>query len=78
MVVRPTSDSTLGLIGVTPPPALYLRVLDNDHLLFWNNPEFLLEQSTALPGNWTLVSDATSPYSISSSGANQFFRRRCP
>jgi hypothetical protein len=58
----------LQLIGnpVSPPPApqrLVFGEFDNQLVLAWGEPSFILEQADALSGPWTTAS-TTSPFAI--------------
>jgi hypothetical protein len=70
----------LALIGVSPPPppTLFLRQLGGDHLLLWSDPAFVLEQTDTLPGGWSPIFGASSPYILNLDGPHRFFRLRRP
>jgi len=43
-------------------------------VLTWGNPAFSLQSSCALTGQWTTLSNAASPYTLSASSPQAFFR----
>ena len=43
-------------------------------VLTWGNPAFSLQSEPSLTGQWTTVSNAASPYTISATNAQAFFR----
>jgi hypothetical protein len=43
-------------------------------ILTWGNPAFSLQSASELTGQWTTLSDAASPYTVSATNAQSFFR----
>jgi hypothetical protein len=65
-------SNQLSFVG-TPPSTFALKVLAGPKLqLTWSAGT--LQSTTNLPGPWTAVAGATSPYTNSPTGAQQFFR----
>ena len=74
-----SSDLSFNLLLVgqpLPPPALSSARFGSDLVLFWSDPTFVLESTTALPGGWQQVIPASSPYTVVPEGQQKFYRLR--
>ncbi|HAB15401.1 MAG TPA: hypothetical protein DCE44_03015, partial [Verrucomicrobiales bacterium] len=60
--------------GPVPPSTLVLTRVNNEYFLNWTSG--VLQQSSALTGNFTDVNNATSPYKMVPSDAQNFFGLR--
>jgi hypothetical protein len=60
--------------AVPLPPSLNIQRLGNSVVLSWTNAAFGLQSAPTITGTFTNVPDATSPYTNSISGGQQFFR----
>jgi len=58
-------------------PHLVLQWLNGRLVISWTSPGCTLQSSSKLGGTWIDVPGATSPYPISPTGGQQFFRLRC-
>ncbi len=56
------------------PPRLDFQTLNNQLVLSWTNANFTLQSAPVLAGTFTNVPAATSPYTNSLTGPQQFFR----
>jgi hypothetical protein len=62
-------------VAPLPPGQLAVAALPGGQAaIVWDPPGSLLQSSSLLPGSWTPLPAATSPYVIPASGAKQFFR----
>ena len=59
--------------NVSPVP-LALQKVNNQLVLSWTNAVFGLQSASAITGTFTNLPGATSPYTNSITGAQQFFR----
>ena len=58
-----------------PSSPLHLLLFGNDKVLFWSDPQYLLESATSADGMWTSVG-SPSPFTISTSEPQRFYRLR--
>ena len=65
---------SLGLSSALTPIPLNIKTLNRAVVLSWSNPAFLLQASTLVPGVYTNVPGATSPYTNTFREATKFFR----
>ena len=56
------------------PPLINFQFVDNQLILTWNNAEFGLQSAPDLSGTFTNIPSATSPFTNSVTGIQQFFR----
>ena len=72
----------LELIGnlASGPPRLNVARFGSDLVLYWADASYRLEASDALgpDANWTAVIGAASPVSVTSAGAQEFYRLKKP
>lgn len=74
-----SSDLSFNLLLVgQPAPLLRATQFDADFVLYWSDPAYQLESTATLPGGWTPVTGATSPWPIAPSEAKRFYRLRKP
>ena len=67
----------LKLTGNPANPALLKQVaLSNGLALYWDDPAFALEETTALPGGWTPVSTSGNAHLVQPNTGQRFFRLR--
>ncbi len=67
----------LKLAGNPATPVLLKHVvLSNGHALYWDDPAFTLEETTALPGGWTPVSTSGNAHLVQPDTGQRFFRLR--
>lgn len=60
----------------SPPQRLYWGRSGGRPILAWGDATFRLEQANDLAGDWTLVTEAASPWAISPLPAHRFYRLR--
>jgi hypothetical protein len=70
--VTPITADAFTLIEQFAPPVLTISVSGSHGILTWN--EGVLESATQLNGTWSAVAGAVSPYTISFSGTQKFYR----
>ena len=68
-----TAFNTVFALSLGPIP-LHAQSSGQNLILTWGNPAFSLQSASALTGQWTTVSNAASPYTISTTNAQAFFR----
>ena len=56
------------------PIPLKIQTSAENRILTWGNPAFSLQTASALTGQWTTLSNAASPYTVSATNAQSFFR----
>jgi hypothetical protein len=61
-------------VAPAPPPRVEVMPFGDDLLLFWSEPSYLLEESAAITGPWTVAATA-SPYLVTPEGT-KFYRLR--
>jgi len=69
--------SAMGSSGTSyavTPPSLIIQSSGQAVILSWSTPAFSLQSAPAVTGTYTNVPDATSPYTNTISGPQQFFR----
>jgi hypothetical protein len=65
------------LVGQAPPLLRAVR-FGADLVLYWSDPAYQLESTAALPGGWTPVASAVTPWPITPTEAGRFYRLRKP
>jgi outer membrane protein assembly factor BamB len=58
-------------------PSLALQWLNNQLVITWNSPSCTLQSSPSITGAFTNIIGASSPFTNSTSGSQQFFRLQC-
>jgi hypothetical protein len=53
---------------------LNVQTTGQNQILTWGNPAFSLQTASALTGQWTTLSNAASPYTVSATNPQSFFR----
>ena len=64
------------VVSVNPLPSISIQPAGTNFALAW--PSGTLQSSTNLPGNWSNLVGATSPYTATVNGPQQFFRLKLP
>jgi uncharacterized repeat protein (TIGR01451 family) len=65
----------VSLVAIQPPiPYLQGQWLNQQLILSWTNAGFSLQTAPSLPGTFTNIPGATSPYTNPATGSQQFFR----
>jgi uncharacterized repeat protein (TIGR03803 family) len=67
------SDGTVFALSLGSIP-LNVQASRQNQILTWGNPAFSLQSAPALTGQWTTLSNAASPYTVSATNAQSFFR----
>ena len=65
---------TIKYSSSVPPSRLAFEKLNNQLVLSWTNAGFTLQSAPVVPGTFTNIPGATSPYTNPITGAQQFFR----
>jgi len=65
--------STVFALSLGPIP-LNTENSGTNQILTWGNPAFSLQSAPSLTGSWSTVSNAASPYTISTTNTQSFFR----
>ena len=70
----------LQLVGAPAamPPPLYFGRFGTDLVLYWADSSFLLESTDTLPGGWSPVAGAASPWAILPTETKRFYRLKKP
>jgi len=63
--------------SLPPPTVLGFQWLNNQLVINWTNSGCVLQSSPSITGTFTTISGATSPYTNSPNGSQQFFRLNC-
>src|SRR5439155_9997109 len=67
---------TIKYSSSVPPPRLDFQLLSNQLVLSWTNVGFNLQSAPAIPGTFSNISGATSPYTSALTGPHQYFDLR--
>jgi hypothetical protein len=59
------------------PAPLLFQWINNKLVISWTDPKCALQSATSIPGTFTTIAGATSPYTNSPTGSMQFFRLKC-
>jgi uncharacterized repeat protein (TIGR03803 family) len=59
---------------LTVPITLFFQNIGSTTVLSWNDPSFILQAASAVTGSYTNIPGATSPYTNTITGPQQFFR----
>jgi uncharacterized repeat protein (TIGR03803 family) len=71
-VTTPKNGAVFALsLGSIP---LNVQTTGQNQILTWGNPAFSLQTASALTGQWTTLSNAASPYTVSATNPQSFFR----
>ena len=65
---------TIKYSSSVPPPRLDFQLLTNELVLSWTNAGFTLQSAPDITSTFTNIPAATSPYTSSITGPQQFFR----
>jgi hypothetical protein len=68
-----TLFGTVFALSLGPIP-LNTQSSGQNPVLTWGNPTFSLQTAPALTGQWTTLTNAASPYTVSATNAQSFFR----
>jgi len=69
----------LQLVGApSVPQTLYFGRFGGDVVLYWADSAFRLESTDTLPGGWSSVTGAASPWAVLPAEAKRFYRLRNP
>ncbi|HZM06620.1 MAG TPA: choice-of-anchor tandem repeat GloVer-containing protein, partial [Candidatus Saccharimonadales bacterium] len=66
------------VFALTTPVQLTIALQGSQVILTWNDPTYLLQSAPTVNGTYATLTTATSPYTTTPSGAQQFFRLLAP
>jgi len=69
-----TGEDSGTVFKLTVPITLFYQNIGSATVLSWNDPSFILQAAPAVTGTYTNIPGATSPYTNTITGPQQFFR----
>jgi uncharacterized repeat protein (TIGR03803 family) len=69
-----TGEDSGTVFSLTVPITLFYQNIGSATVLSWNDPSFILQAAPAVTGTYTNIPGATSPYTNTITGPQQFFR----